>query len=293
MKNFMAFIVGLSAVAIAPDVLDALGQTAPTFEVASVKENTSAQGMQRVGFAPGGRFTAVGASAKDLITVAYGTPQPLAAFRVLGGPGWIASDRFDVNAKAAGDPQPGPTGPPQELLLMVRSLLEDRFKLAAHTETRELPIYLLLPDRSDGKPGPQLQVSTVDCAALMRGRGGVPPPPPPPGVRPPCGSMGSPGRLSMGSATMTMLAMFLSRLTNRVVVDRTDWTDRFDGTLEFTPDQMMPLPPGPLPPGIQPPPTDGPSLFTALREQLGLKLESSRGPVDVVVVDHIEPPSPD
>jgi uncharacterized protein (TIGR03435 family) len=90
---------------------------------------------------------------------------------------------------------------------------------------------------------------------------------------------------------MTILSAVLSRLTNRMVIDKTGLSDRYDGSLEFTPEPMM-LPPN-LPPGAPASPPDAPSLFTALKEQLGLKLEPGRGPVDVVVVDRIEHPTTD
>jgi uncharacterized protein (TIGR03435 family) len=294
MKNFLAAILGFVAVIGAWTMLPLGAQATPTFDVASVKPNKSGPGPQRVGFAPGGRFVATNIPAIDLIAVAFGTPQPLPTFRITGGPGWATSDRFDIAAKADGDPQPGPNGPPTEMFLMVRAMLADRFKLVVHTETREMPFYTLGIDRSDGRLGPQLHPAAVDCAALRRGgpRGGAAPAPPPPGQPVPCGMMMAPGRLNGGGATLAMLSTVFSRLVNRVVEDRTGLTGNYDVTLEFTPDQSM-LPPGGLPPGMPSPPSDGPSLFTALREQLGLKLDAARGPVEIVVIDHIEPPTPD
>ena len=147
----------------------------PTFEVASIKPNKSGDGRVLIGFQPGGRFTATGITLRMLIAIAYGTPQPLPNFRIIGGPGWIDSDRFDIVAKAEGDVPPGPDSP---IPLMIRAMLADRFKLVVHNESRELPIYALVKARSDGKLGPQLRPATVDCAALAaaRGRGGAPPP---------------------------------------------------------------------------------------------------------------------
>src|SRR5438067_1886275 len=121
---------------------------APAFEVASVKRNKAGDSRTLIEFPPGGRFSAVGVTVRMLITMAYGTPQPLSNSRIIGGPGWLGSDRFDIVAKTDSPVAPGPTG---SLPLMLRALLADRFKLAAHNESRELPIYALVKARSDGK----------------------------------------------------------------------------------------------------------------------------------------------
>jgi len=183
--------------------------------------------------------------------------------------------------------------------VMVRGLLAERFKLAVHKETRELPAYELVVARRDGKLGPQLRPSDVDCAALMaagRARADGPPALPPIGQRVPCSMRLFPGNFTGGSMRMAQLAAALGRIPsiNRTVVDKTGLTGTFDFDLSFTPEQMPSenlMPPGapPLPP-IDP---NGPSLFTALQEQLGLKLESAKGPVPVVVIDHAEPPMED
>jgi uncharacterized protein (TIGR03435 family) len=183
---------------------------------------------------------------------------------------------------------------------MLQDLLEDRFKLRAHRETREMPIYALALARSDGKLGEGLRVSTVDCAAMRgRGRGGrMGPPggrgdgPPPPGERPQCGMRVAPNQVMAGGVSLTQLTQMLSQFTQRIVIDRTGLTGNFDIDLTFTPDR---LPQGPPPPGAPPINIDpnGPSLFTALQEQLGLKLDSERAPVEVLVIEHVERPTPD
>jgi uncharacterized protein (TIGR03435 family) len=184
-------------------------------------------------------------------------------------------------------------------------VLVDRFKLAVHNESRELPIYELVKARSDGKLGPQLHPATVDCAALAAARGrGAPPPGGPgpggpgfgPGGRPVCGMMVGPANLAAGGQSMAQFAALLSGRVQRVVIDRTGLTGNFDFDLTWTPDQMPQGQPGPPPPGAPPlPPIDpnGPSIFTAVQEQLGLKLESTKGPVDVVVIDRAEQPTED
>ena len=298
MRNVMAFLAALAVIVAtcagtAPWVAAQAPAAPPQFEVASVKPNKSGGGPMRIGFQPGGRFTATNVPVRDLISMAYGQPQPLPSFQIIGGPGWMASDRFDIVAKAEGDVQPGLAGPPTQMFLMLRGLLADRFKLVAHEETRDQPVYVLRLDRSDGKLGPQLRPSTTDCAA-MRGanRGGPPPAPPQPGQVPTCGAMFGPGRMMSGGTPIEMLTNGLARLVNRVVIDRTGLTGNYESSLEFTPDQSQ-LPPGGLPPGIPAPPVDGPSLFTALKEQLGLKLESDHAAVRVLVIDSIEQPMPD
>jgi len=296
MRKLLLAVVGLSTIVVVgfPNALRLRAQAPakspdPTFEAASVKQNK----------AGGGRFRATNVSLKMLIGVAYGTPQPLPDFQLAGGPKWLDSDRFDIVAKASGDPQPGPNGPPPTMFLMLRALLEERFQLRVHNETKELPIFALVLARSDGKLGPQMRPTTTDCAALMasmRARGG-PPPPPAAGERPPCGARMFPGNLSAGAMTMTQIVNGLARLpgVNRTVVDQTGLAGAYDLDLTWTPDQM-PQGRGDPPPGAPPlPPIDpnGPSLFTAVQEQLGLKLESTKAPVSVLVIDRAEHPTED
>jgi uncharacterized protein (TIGR03435 family) len=178
-----------------------------------------------------------------------------------------------------------------------RSLLVERFHLGVHNEAREMPIFALILARSDGKLGPRLHPSSTDCAALMasmRARGG-PPAPPPPGERLPCGIRMFPGNLSGGASTIAQLTNVLARFVNRTVVDRTGLAGAFDLDLQWTPDQM-PQGRGDPPPGLPPLPAidpNGPSIFTAVQEQLGLKLESTRAQVDMLVIDRAEHPMED
>jgi uncharacterized protein (TIGR03435 family) len=268
----------------------------PKFEVTSVKKSGPNRqgGPFRFGMQPGGRFTVSGMPVSFLITMAYGIQR----FQLIGGPGWINSDRFDVNAVAEDVPvQPTPPGTPNRMQLLLRSLLEERFALVVHNETRELPLSYLVMAREDRKLGERLRPSTVDCRALFaaRAREGAPPPAPlKPGEMPPCGMMSGMGRIAGGSMPMSNLASLLASMLNRPVYDRTNLTGNFDIQLEYTPDQMPQIPPGAtLPPGLTLPSPDGPSLNTALQEQLGLKLEATRGPVDVLVIDSVEQPTPD
>ena len=260
----------------------------PTFEVATIKQNKEG-GPFRIFFQPGGRFVANNVTLKMLIAAAYGTPQPLPDFQIDGGPKWIGTDRFDVTAKAAGDPAPGPNGPPPTMFLMLQSMLEERFKLKVHYEIRDTPIFQLVLLRPDGKLGAQVHPSAVDCAALMasmRAAGG-PPAPPPPGQRLQCGARMFPGNLSAGAMTMAQIVNGLARTPgiNRQVVDKTGLTGVFDFDLTYTPDQM---PQGERPPDAPPlPPIDpnAPSLFTAIQEQWGMKLEATKAPVNMLIID--------
>jgi uncharacterized protein (TIGR03435 family) len=264
----------------------------PKFDVASVRENKADDGKVMIGIQPGGRFSAVNVPLWDLIRQAYG----LQRTQLVGGPDWMETARFDIVAKAEGGdiPRAGPGAPPGPLNFMLQDLLEDRFKLRARRETREMPIYALTVTRADRKLGGGLRESTIDCAA-MRGRGaagGPPPGPPPPGERPMCGMRVGPGQVAAGGVTLQPLVQMLSVFTQRIVVDRTGLSGNYDIDLTFTPERM---PQGPPPPSVPVPSIDpnGPSLFTAVQEQLGLKLESDKAPVEVLVIDHVERPTPD
>jgi uncharacterized protein (TIGR03435 family) len=269
------------------------GGTGQSFEVASVKPNKSGDGRVMLGIQPGGRFTATNVPLRGLIRQAYA----LQDFQIVGAPDWINNERFDIVAKAEGEVArglPGTVGPMQ---VMIQNLLAERFKLVAHQENREMPIYALVMARSDGRLGSQLKPSTIDCAAMARGRQGQQPPGPPPmpapGQRMQCGLRIGPGTMSMGGFPVGEFARTLSQFVQRVVVDRTGLTGAYDLDLTWTPDQR---PQGPPPPGAPPLPPidpDGPSIFTAVQEQLGLKLDAQRGPVEVLVIDSVDRPTPD
>jgi uncharacterized protein (TIGR03435 family) len=288
-------VTGLALVASRPVALRAQGQASdrrPRFEVASVKQNLS---NDRRSFAaqPGGRLVVTNFALKDLIAAAFGMAdmQALVAERIIG-PAWIETERYNIDAKASAEFQFAPGGPPQEAILMLRSLLEDRFKLVARREKRELPIFELVVARKDGTLGPGLHKSKIDCDALFAGgRATVPPAPPSgPNEPPPCRMIGGPARTIAAGVTMQQLAANLTNHLQRFVVDKTGLTERFDFNLGWTPEK---LPTGTPPPGIPPVDPNGPPLVTALQEQLGLKVEAAKGPVDVLVIDSVEHPTPD
>jgi uncharacterized protein (TIGR03435 family) len=201
--------------------------------------------------------------------------------QLVNAPDWTRTERFDVNAKLERE-APIVRGQPGERQLALRSLLAERFKLVVHRETREVPMYALVMARTDRKPGPMLKPLSIDCspeaapARIAAAEAGKPMP----GM---CGTRVNTGRIRFGGPLSAFAKAFSP--DGRSIVDRTGLTGNWEFDLTFTPE------PEPLRPGRQePPPVDpnGPSLVTALQEQLGLKLESIRGPMEVLVVDRVE-----
>src|SRR3984893_4703254 len=250
----------------------------PVFEVPSIKP-TKVSGSAYTFVRPGGRFTATNLPLKGLITRAY----RLQGNQVEGGPSWVSSDGFDIEAKAEGNP------PPEQVLLMVRALLAERFKLKLRTETRQLPVYALELARSDGRLGSGLRpASPADCVSVPPSSG---PPPLFDRNRPPCGALYSPmGHWTGRGVSIEALTSDLSRVVSRVVLNRTGLTGTFDLDLQWTDLTVLLQPGGSVPDA--PPPADNPTwIYTALQEQLGLKLDSQKGPVDVLVIDRAEKPT--
>jgi bla regulator protein BlaR1 len=289
-----AIIAATASVAIAMPValgvLQApmlLAQTAaaplPAFEAASVKRNTSGESGGSFG-SRGSQLVVVNNTLFNIIRNAWG----IQGNQILGGPDWIRSDgeRFDITAKA-----PDGATPPQ-MLLMMQALLADRFKLKVHRETKDVQIYALVMARADRKLGPQIAAAAFDCNALRAAiaRGERPTPPQPNGDRPACGARTVPGRFLVGGYPMADFARNLSGFVGgRPVVDRTGLTGIYDLELTWTPEAPPAGRDGGLPPGVDP---NGPSVFTALQEQLGLKLEATTGPVEVLVIDSADRPTP-
>ena len=282
----------VSAVLLVVMACAVLGQsdTSPRFEVASVKPVTTTD-PRLIGISPrpGGRLHAENAPLRLLMQNAYGVQ----TYQISGGPGWVQSDGYDIEAK--GDANASRA----QVFLMLRSLLVDRFQLKIHHETKELPVYTL----TVAKNGPKLpqpkegSCITIDTSAPL-------PPPPAPGQAPtiPCGSpmvMMRPSGLQMqgGKVPMAEFIRVLSMLMGRPILDKTGYTQAFDVGLEFTPDETtagLPRGGGPGDAGNPAPaadPSAPPSIFAAIQEQLGLKLESTKGPVDVLVIDRVERPT--
>jgi uncharacterized protein (TIGR03435 family) len=175
---------------------------------------------------------------------------------------------------------------------MLQALLEDRFQLMLHRESKELPLYALVV-KKEGKLGPGLTESKEGtCTPIDMTK--PPPPPPEPGKPRPVGCGGmmmSPRQLTASAASISNLVPTLSRILGRTVIDQTGLTGKYDILLQWTPDESQAIRPGPDAPPAPPSDSAPPSIFTALQEQLGLKLESQKGPVDIFIVDRAEKPS--
>ena len=265
-------------------------QQQPVYEVASVKPNRNAAARQGLQTAPG-RYTFTAYTLRSLIDVAF-QRSPFDQREKLGGPDWVDKDRFDVVVQApAGAVLNGPDGFPTGVFAMVRAVLADRFGLVTHNETRERPVYALTVARADRRLGDGLKRVDTDCAEAMRQLASPSAGLPPAGA-PPCSFGGGPGRITGNVVSLAMLSAILGRSVGRPVVDRTGVEGYFNFTLEFAPEAGIA---GPLPPGEPRPDaparSDAPSLFTAVQEQLGLKLESTRAPVDVLVIDKASQPT--
>jgi bla regulator protein blaR1 len=289
MKRAIVMAIACAAFVVPILLFDGdLGAQTPAnaaFEVASVKPNKTGDGRVMLGLQPGGRFTATNVALRMLLRQAFNVQE----FQLVGGPDWIGSDRFDVVAKA---PDGGEFNA-DAMRPMLRSLLVERFKLVVHTDTRDMPIYALMKARTDGRLGPNISAAAIDCAAVMRGRRGGPPPPlPQPGQKMECGFMMGPGRMNAGGMPMSQLAQALSPQVGRIVLDKTELTGNYDFEMTYAPEGFAGPPPllNGAPPPVDP---NAPTLFTALQEQLGLKLDSQRGPVDVVVIDSVDQPTAD
>jgi uncharacterized protein (TIGR03435 family) len=273
-----AAVTGIVLLVLVPVSLNSQTPAAGTFEVASITRNDSGETRMMIAPLPGARFQARNAHLAQLLQFAYG----LRDYQLVGGPDWMRSERFDITAIAAGGGTP-------DIPSLVRSLLADRFKLVARRDTQQQPVYLLTLAAADGRTGPQLRTSNVDCAAFLAELRKSAGPLPAPGSRPMCTMLTTPDSITGASRTMAQLGAALTARVGRHVIDRTGLTGAFDFELRWTPDLQAA---GPLDPASAAPrASDGPSMFTAVQEQLGLRLQPATGPVDVVVVDGAERPT--
>jgi bla regulator protein blaR1 len=266
------------------------------FEVVSIKPfDASGGAAPRISMTPG-RYDFAGMPLRLLFGQALAIPVD----RIIGLPDWIDRERYTIAAKAA-DPAT------KAVVVMVANMLKDRFKMVTHRETRELPVYNLVFARTNNRLGPALKESSAECRAAIAARleevrRGGPVPTAPLGPKE-CGSaLINPGIASFSGVQMAFVAQILTQSVGRPVVDKTGLAGVYDYTLKWTPEvgsaSLTPfgLPPGALPGALPAPPPvdpDAPNLFTAVQEQLGLKLEAGRGPVDVVVIDRLEKPTLD
>ena len=267
-------ILAASAVALSAQTQSNTADAA-AFEVASVKPNKGGSLSSGTPFLPNGGFSGTNVALKSVIAIAY----EVRAFQIEGGPDWIGSERFDIVGR-------GPDGTPDgQRPAMLRALLADRFKLVAHFDSREQPVYALVLNRSNGRPGPQLKPaapcrplagSLASSASASSGLG-------------PCGLLttsvrNGAGRITGSGMSLDGIAVALANAAFREpVINRTGLGGRFDFELQFSAEMA---------PGAATTPQELPSIFAAVQEQLGLKLQSERGPVRVLVIDGVERPSP-
>lgn len=259
----------------------------PTFDVVSIKPSQPGAQSRLPRISPG-RVELFNTTLKQLVASAY-SRFPFDPREVVGGPPWIDSERFDIVATMERPPQFDQTGMLGEINGMLRSLLEQRFGVKVHDEQREGDVYTLTFARRDRKTGAGLRQVPDVCAAALKELAGTALRPQRSGP-PPCSFGGPPGRLIGTGVTIAMFASVLSGNAGRTIIDRTGLAGSFDIELTFDPASAAKAPPG-APPGPAPVDDTKPSIFTALQEQLGLKLESTRGPIDVLVIDQAQRPT--
>jgi uncharacterized protein (TIGR03435 family) len=280
-----------STVLLVGAVNSLLAQAPPaSFDVASVKPG-AAGARERIVIEPGGRFLAENVSLKFLI----GSAWHLAAYQISGGENWTATEPWTIQATAEGISVPSWAPPflPDIIATRVRTLVNDRFALHAHQETREMAVYRL----SIGKNGPGLKVTqsreppqTDSSSGPQPGTGRTGRPEdvvPPPGR-----AMAGPGVVLATAIPEQQLVMLLGRWLDRPIIDKTGLTGYVDVRLRFAPESApRPVQVPPSPDGTVPAPSDDPSIFTAIEEQLGLKLELAREPIDVLIIDSARRPA--
>jgi len=249
----------------------------PQFEVASVKPNPALDASETVTIEPNGGIRMTGYRVINLILGAYDMRQVQMRDQIIGGPAWIFTDRFDIVAKAEGKMTFDAQGRrPAEALTMLRGLLEDRFGVRVHTEMRPMRAFAMTPARRDGKLGPKMTESAADCPKYGAGESA-------PAVQSAadrwCGFRHILGRVEGRNVTMNEIAAYFAAVPaiRRPVVDRTKLTSHYDFSVEYAEGQDA----------------DAGSFFTAFREQLGLKFDSVRADVPVLVIDRVERPKPD
>jgi len=263
----------MAAAILAVSSCSSFGQTtAPEFTAVSIKPNKSGDSRIIMRGNRGGRLDATNVPVRNLITWAY----QVRDFQISGEPAWVDSERFDVVTKSDGNPRFDFLKP--ELQARFQSVLADRFKLTLHRETKELSVYTLVA----AKNGPKIHAVDEE---------GCPEVPPPEN---PCRFLRRPqfAQLKGEKAPMAALVLMLSVMTGKTVVDKTGLKGSFSYTLDWKKylDQLQ-ASSGPDVPQIFDPMSVQPAIASALEEQLGLKLESGKGPVEILVIDHVERPT--
>jgi uncharacterized protein (TIGR03435 family) len=260
------------------------------FEVVSIKLSDPFA-VPQMSVSPGG-YAVAGVTVQGLLSQALNVPPN----RITGLPDWSVKERYTITAKAS---EGTPSTDSRAMSLMLTNLLKDRFKIATHTETRDPPVFNLVFARNDSRFGPAFKESSTQCRAVLAarseevGRGARASGSIGPGE---CESVriNPGGTASLRGVRMEMITQILTPYVGQPVIDKTGLTSYYDVTLKWTPEVGSARVAAPtLPLGALPLDPDAPNLFTAVQEQLGLKLERARGPLDVVVIDHIEKPTLD
>jgi uncharacterized protein (TIGR03435 family) len=274
MRRTAARAVVIALFVAATPVPRAQTPAAPQFEVAAIRRNVSVDQDGSIGAQPNGRFVVHNVPLRFIIQVVH----EVSAFRVTGGPDWVDGERYDIQAKAA------EAVPEAQLHAMMRALLAERFKLALRTETRAVAGFALIRARPTGSLGPQLRTHAEPCPPDVEPSRE----PGPVDAAPPCGKMSGSDRLiRMTARPLADLATILSRRLARPVVDRTGLTGPFDVELRWTADARSSAPLTQAPAA----PDDSVAVFTALQEQLALRLQSERVDTEFLVIERVERPA--
>jgi len=248
---------GLAAAAVA--IASAQG---PAFDAASVKVNQSGSPDSTIGIIPGGAYRAINTTLARIIPDAFG----VMPFQVTGGPAWLQTERFDINARPPADARP------DQLPAMLQALLVDRFALKSHRDRQERPIYALT--LVDAGSGPKLTPSSLDCDQQEADKK----------LTPECQSQIGIGRgggqLVMKGRGLALLARTLGSVVGRIVTDQSGLTAKYDIELKWSAGDAAAS-------------SNDPEIFSAVREQLGLQLKAATGPVEMVVIDSVDRPSAD
>lgn len=235
----------------------------PAFEVATIKPSKPGTPGKGLGVGPNGNMTTRNYSLRDLIQFAY----RLHPKQIEGGPSWYETDLYDITGK----PDHEGIGNDRQIRAMVQKLLKDRFQLVYHTEKKELPVYAITVLKTGAKLT-KSEANPVSLPGLGRG----------------------PNNLNVRNGTIAEFASLLQGgILDKPVIDQTGLTDRYDFQVKYTPDASQAIPGLPAPPPPADPADAPPDLFTAVQQQLGLKIESTKAPVDVIVIDKVSKPSED
>ena len=249
--------LGLSAVALvaAATTVVLAQRPLPALTTIALRRNVSDSTFRNMEIRPGGRLAVTNTSLRIMLR----NIERLQEYQLVGGPDWMATDRWDIVAVADGEVSE------IQAAQMLKAFLVERFKLKMHAEKREVPVYSLVVARTDRMLGPDLRPSAVDCATSK-------------GV---CGDRSAPGEMHAVGRPIANVLRLLERVSGRMVLDRTGLTGAYDFSLRWRPDDLQEVNAG------------LPSFFTAIEEQLGLRLQPDRAPIDVLVIDSAERPVED